>query len=200
MQTSRTVPIGQPAAPLLQAASKHWWLVLLRGIAAIVFGVLAFVWPGATLLTLVVFFGAYALIDGVLALAAAAAGRGGSVPLWWLIISGILGIAAGVVTFVWPGMTTLILIVFIGAWSLARGVFEIIDAIRLRKQIENEWTLALMGALSVLFGLAVLIAPGAGALALIWVIGAYAVVLGILLVALAIRLKRRAGVTAASKA
>jgi uncharacterized membrane protein HdeD (DUF308 family) len=106
------------------------------------------------------------------------------------VVSGILGIAAGAVTFLWPGMTALILIVFIGAWSLARGVFEIIDAIRLRKQIENEWTLALMGLLSVVFGLAVLIAPGAGALALIWVIGAYAVVLGILLVALAIKLRR----------
>jgi uncharacterized membrane protein HdeD (DUF308 family) len=175
---------------MLREISKHWWLVLLRGIAAIAFGVLAFAWPGATLITLVVFFGAYALIDGALAIFAAVAGRGGSVPLWWLVVSGILGIAAGAVTFLWPGMTALILIVFIGAWSLARGVFEIIDAIRLRKQIENEWTLALMGLLSVVFGLAVLIAPGAGALALIWVIGAYAVVLGILLVALAIKLRR----------
>lgn len=189
MQAPRTIPVGQPAAPMLREISQHWWLVLLRGIAAIAFGVLAFAWPDATLLTLVIFFGAYALIDGVLAIAAAIAGRGGSVPLWWLVVSGILGIAAGIVTFVWPGMTTLILIVFIGAWSLARGVFEIIDAIRLRKEIENEWTLALMGVLSVLFGLAVLIAPAAGALALIWVIGAYAVVLGILLVALSLKLR-----------
>jgi uncharacterized membrane protein HdeD (DUF308 family) len=192
MQAPQTVPIGQPAAPRLQAASKHWWLLLLRGIAAIAFGVLAFVWPGATLVTLIIFFGAYALIDGVLAIAAAIAGRGGSTPVWWLVVSGILGIVAGLVTFLWPTMSAIILIAFIGAWSLAHGVFEIIDAIRLRKQIENEWTLGLMGLLSVVFGLAVLIAPGAGALALIWVIGAYAVVFGILMVALAIRLKRRA--------
>lgn len=180
------------AIPALQRdLAKSWWLLLLRGLAAIVFGILAFVWPGVTLLTLIVFYGAYALIDGVLSLLAAMTGRGGSVPTSWLVIAGILGIAAGLLTFLWPGVTALVLILFIGAWSLVRGIFEIFAAIQLRKEIDNEWLLILSGVLSVLFGAAVIVMPGAGALALIWLIGAYAVAFGILMVGLSLRLKRR---------
>jgi uncharacterized membrane protein HdeD (DUF308 family) len=182
--------VTHSAGPLLHAAARHWWLVLLRGIAAIVFGVLAFAWPGMTLLTLIILYGAYALVDGVLSLAAAMADRGGAVPRWWLAVAGLLGIAAGLLTFFWPGVTALVLITFVGVWALVRGVFEIVDAIRLRKQIDNEWLLILAGILSVLFGLAVLVAPGAGALALVWLIGAYAIVFGILMVALSFRLRR----------
>ena len=177
-------------SPLLRAVARHWWLVLLRGIAAIAFGILAIAWPGVTLLTLIVLYGAYALADGVLSLAAAATDRGGPVPRWWLVVAGLLGIAAGLLTFLWPGVTALVLITFMGAWALVRGIFEIIDAIRLRKQIENEWLLILAGLLSVLFGLAVLVAPGAGAVALVWLIGAYAIAFGILMVALSLRLRR----------
>jgi uncharacterized membrane protein HdeD (DUF308 family) len=176
--------------PMLHALAKSWWLVLLRGIAAIVFGVLAFVWPGLTLLTLILFYGAYALIDGAIALIAAFTGGAKPVPTWWLVVVGIAGIAAGLVTFLWPGITALVLIMFIGGWAVVHGIFEIIGAIKLRKEIDNEWLLILAGAMSVIFGIVVLVAPGAGALGLIWAIGAYSVVFGILLVGLSLRLRR----------
>jgi uncharacterized membrane protein HdeD (DUF308 family) len=179
-----------PPTPMLHALANNWWLVLLRGIAAIVFGVLAFVWPGLTLLTLVLFYGAYALIDGAFALITAFTGGAKPVPSWWLIVVGLAGIAAGLVTFLWPGVTALVLIIFIGAWAIMHGIFEIVGAIKLRKEIDNEWWLILAGAMSVVFGIVVLVAPGAGALGLIWAIGAYSVVFGILLVALALRLRQ----------
>jgi len=175
---------------MLHALAKAWWLVLLRGIAGIVFGVLAFMWPGLTLITLVLFYGAYALVDGVLALIAAFTGGTKPVPTWWLVVVGLLGIVAGLVTFLYPGITALVLIFFIGGWSIAHGVFEIVGAIKLRKEIDNEWWLILAGALSVIFGLIVLVAPGAGALALIWVIAAYSIVFGVLLVGLSLRLRK----------
>ena len=187
--TSPTSDTSTPA-PLLEAMAKTWWLVLLRGIAGIVFGVLAFVWPGLTLLTLVILYGAYALVDGVFALIAAFSGGAKPVPTWWLIVVGVAGIAAGIVTFVWPGMTAFVLIIFIGAWAIVHGIFEIVGAIRLRKEIDNEWWLILAGVLSVIFGIIVLVAPGAGALGLIWVIGAYSIVFGILLVGLSLRLRK----------
>jgi uncharacterized membrane protein HdeD (DUF308 family) len=169
---------------------KSWWLVLLRGIAAIVFGVLAFVWPGLTLLTLVLLYGAYALVDGAFALIAAFTGGAKPVPTWWLIVVGLAGIAAGLATFLLPGITALVLLVFIGAWAIVHGIFEIIGAIKLRKEIDNEWWLILAGAMSVIFGIIVLVAPGAGALGLVWAIGAYSVVFGILLVGLSLKLRR----------
>jgi uncharacterized membrane protein HdeD (DUF308 family) len=184
---------GLPQPMLLHGLAKNWWLLLLRGIAAIIFGILAFAWPGITLLSLVILYGAYALVDGVLSIAAAIGGGGGAAtPRWWLIVVGLLGIAAGLLTFFWPQITALVLLMFIGAWALIHGVFEIIGAIRLRKEIDNEWMLILSGALSVLFGAAMLIMPGAGALALIWVIGAYSIIFGILFVGFAFRLKKHA--------
>jgi len=175
---------------MLHALAKNWWLLLLRGIASIVFGVLAFAWPGLTLVTLVLLYGAYALIDGVIALVAAFTGGAKPVPTWWLIVVGLLGIAAGVVTFLMPGITAILLILFIGCWALVHGIFEIIGAIQLRKEIDNEWMLILSGIVSVLFGLIVLIAPGAGALGLIWAIAAYSIVFGITFIALAFRLRK----------
>jgi uncharacterized membrane protein HdeD (DUF308 family) len=176
-------------SPMLQTLSRYWWLILLRGIAAIVFGVLAFIWPGITLVTLVLFWGAFALVDGVLALAHAIMG-GNMGSRWWLALIGIAGIAAGILTFMWPGLTALLLLIFIATWAIALGVFQIIGAIRLRKEIDNEWTLGLGGLLSVLFGIVMLIAPGAGALALIWAIGSFAIVFGILMVMAAFKLKK----------
>jgi uncharacterized membrane protein HdeD (DUF308 family) len=173
----------------LHALARNWWLLLLRGIAAILFGLLAFAWPGITLLSLVILYGFYALFDGLFAILAAI--KGGNVESrWWLILIGILGVAAGLLTFFWTGITALVLIMFIGAWALIHGIFEIVGAIKIRKEIDNEWWLILSGALSVLFGLMVLIMPGAGALALIWVIGAYAIIFGGLLVGFAFRLKK----------
>ena len=188
MQATTSMPL--PHRPMLHALAKSWWVLLLRGIAAIIFGVLAFAWPGLTLVTLVLLYGAFALVDGVLSLVAAVTGGAKAISTWWLIVVGLLGIAAGVVTFLWPGITAVLLVMFIGAWALVHGIFEIIGAIQLRKEIDNERWLILAGALSVVFGLFVLMAPGAGALALIWVIGAYSIVFGIMLVGLSLRLRK----------
>jgi uncharacterized membrane protein HdeD (DUF308 family) len=179
-----------PAGPLLQTLARYWWLVLLRGIAAIIFGLLAFAWPGITLVTLVLFYGAFVMVDGVLALANAIMG-GQVASRWWLALVGVAGIAAGILTFMWPGLTALLLLIFIATWAIVLGVFQIAGAIRLRKEIDNEWTLILSGVISVLFGVIMLVAPGAGAVGLIWVIGAYALALGVLLVAFALRLRKR---------
>ena len=168
---------------------RNWGWIVVRGVAAVIFGVLALLLPGITLAALVLVWGAYALADGILALIAAFRIRDRGRPFWALLIVGILGIAAGVLTFIWPGMTALLLLAFIGAWSLVMGVFQIIAAIRLRKAIEHEWLLGLSGLLSVIFGLLMLISPGAGALAVLWVIGAYAIVFGVLLIALGLKLR-----------
>jgi uncharacterized membrane protein HdeD (DUF308 family) len=195
---SMTAPM--PQRPMLHALAKCWWLLLLRGIAGIIFGILAFVWPGLTLLTLVILYGAFALVDGVLTLVAAFTGSAKPVPTWWLVVVGLLGIGAGVVTFAWPVITAVVLVLIIGAWALVHGIFEIIGAIQLRKEIDNEWWLILSGALSVIFGLILLFAPGAGALGLIWAIAAYSIAFGILFVGLALRLRKhghQAGLAAA---
>ena len=190
IQTDRQPGIGLGSA-MVHALAKNWWLLLLRGIAAIVFGLLAFAWPGLTLLTLILFYGAFALVDGVLAIVAAITG-GAPAPRWWLAIVGLLGIAAGLLTFLMPGLTAVVLLLFIAGWAIATGVLEIIGAIKLRKEIDNEWLLILGGIISVLFGVSMMVAPGAGALALVWVIGAYSVVIGAIFVALAFRLRKHA--------
>jgi uncharacterized membrane protein HdeD (DUF308 family) len=180
-----------PAGPLLQALSRYWWLLLLRGIVFILFGVLAFVQPVPAILTLVVLYGAFALVDGVLALGAAIMG-GNMAPRWWLALIGVSGIAAGLLTFMWPGGAALVLLFFIGGWAIALGVFQIAGAIRLRREIDNEWTMILGGVLSVLFGLLIFAAPGIAALWLIWILAGYAVVFGVLMVMAAFRLKKHA--------
>jgi uncharacterized membrane protein HdeD (DUF308 family) len=188
IQTDRQPGVGLGSA-MVHALAKNWWLLLLRGIAAIIFGLLAFAWPGLTLVTLILLYGAYALVDGVLAIIAAITG---GVPgsRWWLAVVGLLGIAAGLLTFLTPGLTALVLLFFIAGWAIVTGVFEIIGAIKLRKEIDNEWLLILGGIISVLFGVGMMLAPGAGALALVWVIGAYSVVMGVIFVALAFRLRK----------
>jgi uncharacterized membrane protein HdeD (DUF308 family) len=180
-----------PGATLLHALAKNWWLEVLRGVAAIIFGVLAFVWPGITLFTLVLLWGAYALVDGVLAIAAAVTGNN-PMPRWWLAIVGLAGIGAGILTFVYPGLTAFILLIFIAVWAIVLGIFEIYGAIKLRKEIEGEWLLILNGALSIVFGLVLLYRPGAGALAVVWIIGAYAVILGIIYVMFGLKLRKHA--------
>jgi uncharacterized membrane protein HdeD (DUF308 family) len=176
---------------MVHALAKNWWMLLLRGIAAIIFGVLALAWPGMTLLTLIMFYGVFALVDGVFAIIAAIGG-GAPAPRWWLAVVGLLGIATGLLMFMMPGLTALVLLYFIAGWAIATGVFQVIGAIKLRKEIDNEWFLILGGIVSVLFGVGVMMAPGAGALALLWVIGIYAVFLGVIFVALAFRLKKHA--------
>ena len=175
----------------LRELAENWWLLLLRGIAAIAFGILAFVWPGLTLLALTLMWGFYAIADGVLALWAAIASKGGEMaPRWWLAIVGIAGVIAGLLTFVWPGMTALILLIFIASWAIVIGVLQIWGAIRLRKEIEGEWLLGLNGVLWVAFGVIMFAQPGAGALALIWWIGSFAILAGCVYIALAFQLKK----------
>ncbi len=174
--------------PMLNALAKNWWVLLIRGLCAIVFGVLTFVWPGVSLLTLIFLYGIFALADGVVAIAAAIMG-GAAAPRWWLALVGLAGIAAGILTFVWPGITALVLLYFIAFWAIAIGVMEIIGAIRLRKEIEGEWLLGLTGLVTMLFGLFMLFQPAAGILAVIWMIGIWAIVMGVLQVALSFRLR-----------
>ncbi|HTJ56246.1 MAG TPA: HdeD family acid-resistance protein [Devosiaceae bacterium] len=174
----------------VQSLADGWWLVLLRGIAAIVFGILAFVWPGVTLLTLTFLWGAYAIVDGVVSLWAAITGQTArATPRWWLGIIGVIGIIAGILAFAWPGVVVQALLIYIGVWAIVVGAMEIWGAIWLRREIEGEWLLALTGVLSILFGLAILFQPAAGALGLVWLIGGFAIVIGISHIALAMRLR-----------
>jgi uncharacterized membrane protein HdeD (DUF308 family) len=189
MQSSPYIAFPHATDSGLHALAKRWWLILLRGVVAVVFGILAFAWPGLTLLSLVLLYGAFAFADGVIALAAAVTGRG-SAPTWWLVLVGILGIAAGIVSFMFPGMTALILILLIGGWAIAHGIIEIAAAIQLRKEIQNDWLLVLAGVLSVAFGFLVIAVPGAGALGLVWAIGAYSILFGILLIGFSLQVRR----------
>jgi uncharacterized membrane protein HdeD (DUF308 family) len=176
---------------LLRSLADNWWLLLLRGLAAIAFGVLAFFWPGLTLLTLILLWGVYALCDGVFALGAAMFAKGGDMgPRWWLALAGIISILAGLVTLFYPGITALVLLMFIAAWAIIIGVLQVWGAIEWRKLLDDAWLLALNGALSIAFGAILFARPGAGAVALVWMIGWFAVVFGCLWVALAFRLKK----------
>jgi uncharacterized membrane protein HdeD (DUF308 family) len=174
---------------MLTQLARNWWVLALRGAIAVLFGLAAFVWPGITLAALVLLFGAYTLVDGVFAVIAALTGRSGHERWWVLLLEGLVGIAVGVLTFIWPAITEFALLYLIAAWAVVTGVIEIIAAIRLREELEGEWLLILGGIASVLLGLILLARPGAGALAVIWMIGAYAIVFGVLLVILAFRLR-----------
>jgi uncharacterized membrane protein HdeD (DUF308 family) len=171
--------------------SHSWWVLILRGAAAILFGILAFIWPQITFTVLVLFFGAYALWDGVFALIGAF--RAESDRRWALILEGVAGIAAGVITFVWTGAATLAILFIIAAWAIVTGIMEIVAAIRLREEIEGEWLLLLGGVLSVVFGVLVVIWPASGLLAITWIIGAYAILFGLLLIVLGFRVRDIAG-------
>lgn len=171
--------------------ARNWWAIALRGLAGIIFGILAFVMPGVTLAVLVLLFGAYALVDGIFNVIAAISGHSGAQSWWMLLLEGLVSVAAGLVTFFMPGLTALTLVYIISAWAIITGVLEIVAAIRLREVISNEWWLALGGVLSIVFGGLIAYAPGAGAIALVFWIGAYAIVFGALLVALGFRLRRR---------
>jgi uncharacterized membrane protein HdeD (DUF308 family) len=171
---------------------RNWWSLVIRGIIAILFGALTLVWPGITLEVLVIFFGAYALIDGVLSLTGAVKASSAHERWGALLFEGIVGLFAGAATLFWPAITIVALTVIIGAWAMLTGVFELIAAWRLRKQIAGEWMLALTGVASVIFGTLMWIAPLAGALVLALWMGAYALIFGVLMVALGFRLRSHA--------
>ena len=173
----------------IDSLAKNWWAVALRGVAAIIFGVLAFVLPSVTLTVLILLFGGYALVEGALNLFAAVRGRGDDQPWWALLFEGFVSVAAGIVTFVLPGLTELALLYVIAAWAIVTGALEIVAAVRLRRRITGEVWLALNGVLSIAFGVLTVLVPGAGALSLVWLIGAYAIVFGALLLGLSWRLR-----------
>ncbi|MBM4443551.1 MAG: HdeD family acid-resistance protein [Candidatus Rokubacteria bacterium] len=171
--------------------ARNWWILALRGAAAVLFGILTFVTPAISLAVLVLFFGGYALADGVLSLIAVFRRREGGRPWWALLAEGIVSIAAGLVTFFAPGLTAIALTYLIAAWAVVTGALAIGSAIRLRKEITGEVWLGLSGALSIVFGVLVMLAPAVGALAIVLWIGAYAIVFGTMLIALAFRLRGR---------
>jgi uncharacterized membrane protein HdeD (DUF308 family) len=183
--------LGLAGQGLLRSLAENWWLLLLRGFAAIAFGVLAFFWPGLTLITLTWLWGAYALSDGIIAIGAAFNASGGDAgPRWWLGLSGVVSILAGVVAFWYTGMTTLVLLMFIAVWAVIIGATQIWGAIALRRALQNEWLLILNGALSIAFGVILMAQPGTGALAVAWMIAWYAMLFGCLYIALAFRLRK----------
>jgi uncharacterized membrane protein HdeD (DUF308 family) len=169
--------------------ARNWWAVVLRGVMGILFGLVTFVAPGISLAALVLVFGAYALVDGVLAIVSAVRHRGASDRWWVLLLAGLAGVAAGVVTLVWPGITALALLYMIAAWALLTGALEIAAAIRLRKAITGEWLLLLSGIVSIGLGVLLVLFPGPGALAVVLWIGAWALVFGVVLIALGLRLR-----------
>jgi len=187
MNDTATMPL-----PMLKLLAQNWWMLLLRGLCAIAFGVMALAWPGITLLSLILIYGVYSAADGMLSIIAAIRG-GAQAPRGWLVVAGIAALAVAAVCFLAPGLTALALLYLIAAWAVVRGMFEIVAAIRLRKEIDNEWLLILAGAVSVLFGVCIALWPGASAITLVWFIGAWAIVVGVMCVVLAFKLKKRAG-------
>ncbi|RIK44112.1 MAG: hypothetical protein DCC55_03605 [Chloroflexi bacterium] len=174
---------------MIATLAQNWWVLAIRGVAAILFGIGAFLWPGLTLTALVLLFGAYTLVDGVFAIVAGISTRREQERWWMMILAGLAGLLAGVLTFLWPGITALVLLYVIAGWSIVTGVLEVAAAIRLRKEIEDEWLLGLAGIASIIFGILLMILPGPGALALVWLIGSYALFYGVLLLVLAFRVR-----------
>jgi uncharacterized membrane protein HdeD (DUF308 family) len=171
---------------MLAALAENWWAFVLRGIFAILFGIGALTFPGLTVLALIVLFGFYCFVDGFTSLAMAfeADSKG------WYVIGGLVSLAAGVITFTRPGATAIALLFVIGIWALIRGVIDIVTAVQIRKVVEGEWMLALSGVVSALFGLYVIARPGQGALAIIWIIAFFALILGFLLLGVGFKLRR----------
>jgi uncharacterized membrane protein HdeD (DUF308 family) len=169
--------------------SANWWALALRGLFAVLFAIFAFARPGITLGVLVLMFGVYAFLDGVLAIVAAARAVRGHKRWGALLLEGIAGILAALCAWFVPGVTLAFLIFLVAAWAIITGVFEIAAAIRLRRHIRGEWLLILMGIISIVFGVLLYVAPIAGAIVIVWWLGGYALIFGILLLVLAFRLR-----------
>lgn len=178
----------------MEYLARNWWSVLIRGIVAVLFGILALFLPKLTLQVLILLFGVYALVDGIFALVAAVQAfnrRRGFTwrSVGWPILEGIAGIVVGLLAFLWPGETALVLLYLIAAWAIVTGIAELVQAVALRRIIRNEWLLVLSGIASIVFGILLFVFPGAGALAIVWLIGAYAILFGALLIGLSLRLR-----------
>lgn len=177
-------------AQLAHALSRHWWVLLVRGLAAIVFGVLALAMPLVSLTSLILLFGAYSLFDGIVGVWSALGTHREHDHWVALLLWGILGVVVGLLTFLAPGVTALALLFYIAIWAIATGSLQIVTAIRLRKEIEGELLLVIAGLASVAFGVLLMAQPAAGALAVVMLIGTYAVLFGLLLVLLAFKVKK----------
>ncbi|MHB8141718.1 MAG: HdeD family acid-resistance protein [Vulcanimicrobiaceae bacterium] len=177
---------------MLHTLARNWWALLIRGIAALIFGLLALLWPGVTIFAIIIVFGAYAFVDGVFAIAAAIRAAESRQRWWPFVIEGIIGIVIGVITFFEPHVTAFALYITIAAWAFLTGIFEIIAAVELRKAIANEVLLIIGGIASILFAVLMIAFPAAGVLAVVWLIGIYAVFFGILMVGLSLRLRKHA--------
>jgi uncharacterized membrane protein HdeD (DUF308 family) len=174
---------------LIETLKRHWWVPVIRGIVAIVFGIIAFTHPGLAATTLVLFFGAWVLIDGIFRVVGAI-GHRTSDPDWgWHLVIGLLGIIVGLLTFHAPGITALALVIYIAAWALMIGASEIAIAVKMRREIKGEWFLILMGLASIVFAVLLLWNPIAGAAAVIWLIAWYALVMGVLAIFFGFRLR-----------
>jgi len=174
---------------VLMSYARTWWAVGLRGLLSIIFGALALVWPEIAVEALVLLFGVYVLVDGIFAIVSAIDGRGEYRQWWLVLLEGLLGVAFGVITVVWPRITAVVLLLLIAGWAIATGILQIVAAVLLRKELRGEWLLILSGILSLVLGVLLAIQPQAGAIALVWLIGAYAILFGVLLIALAFRLR-----------
>jgi uncharacterized membrane protein HdeD (DUF308 family) len=169
--------------------SRNWWIFLIRGLIAILFGIAAIVWPELTLGTLILLFGFYAIFDGIVAIWDGITNRDDRDHRWASVLIGVAGILAGLLVIFLPGLSAIALMFLIAAWMIVIGVLEIASAIRLRQVIANEWFLIASGLLSVLLGLVFMIFPGSGAVALVTVIGIYAILFGILLIVFSFRVR-----------
>lgn len=167
---------------------RNWWLFAVRGVLAIIFGLLAMIWPGSAMLVLVLLFGAFALLDGIFAVAVGIASHGYFERWWAVLLEGLSGIVIGILTFFWPTMTALALLYFIAAWAIITGILEIVAAIKFRRVIPGEWAMILNGLLSFILGALLFISPAAGVLGLVWLIGIYAIVAGVTEMIFAFRL------------
>jgi uncharacterized membrane protein HdeD (DUF308 family) len=177
---------------MIGALARNWWALLIRGIAAVIFGVLAFIWPGATIVAIGILFGAYAFVDGIFAIVAAVRAAEAHERWWPFVIEGIVGLLIAGITFYDVAITIFALFFTIAAWAFITGIMEIVAAIQLRKLVPNEFWLIFGGIVSILFGVLLVWRPLAGALAVIYLIGAYAVVFGITMIGLSLRLRSHA--------
>ena len=175
---------------IMRVMAANWWMVLLRGIAAILFGIVTLISPGLTLFALLMVFGAYAVFDGVMALVTAFQRRAEDDRWWAWALDGVLSIAIGLMALFWTGATALAFIIWMAIWGVIAGVFRIVAAIRLRHEIEGEWALALSGLLLVIWGVLMATLPAAGLLSLAWLIGTFAILIGLSLVVLAFHLRK----------
>ena len=176
-------------ARLIGLVAQHWWAIVLRGVVAILFGIMAIAWPGLTLASLVLLFAVFALADGVAGIIMGIKDYGDRERWWATLLGGIVSLCAGLVALAWPGLTALTVLMVIAFWAIVRGVMDIAAAIWLRKVIEGEGWLALSGAFSIVFGLLLVFFPGTGAMAMVLWIAAYAMVLGVLLITTGFRLR-----------